>query len=92
MVKVEASQAGDAWSCRVTVDFDGEHTEHQVAVSRQDLARWGRGAERAGVEDLVRRSFEFLLQREPPGSILESFELSVIPRYFPEYDRAIGRQ
>lgn len=47
--------------------------------------------DRAGVEDLVRRSFEFLLEREPAGSILASFELSVIARYFPEYDRAFRR-
>jgi hypothetical protein len=43
------------------------------------------------VEDLVARSFEFLLQREPPGSILSTFDLSVIQRYFPEYDRAFRR-
>ncbi len=47
--------------------------------------------DRAGVEDLVRRSFDFLLERERAGSILASFELSVIARYFPEYDRLFGR-
>ena len=34
---------------------------------------------------LVRESFVFLLEREPVGSILRSFDLSVIERYFPEY-------
>lgn len=38
------------------------------------------------MEDLVRRSFEFLLDREPAGSILRRFNLSVIETYFPEYD------
>ena len=32
---------------------------------------------------LVRASFEFLLEREPAGSILPRFDLSVIERYFP---------
>jgi hypothetical protein len=39
---------------------------------------------------LVKKSFEFLLEREPNTSILRSFDLSVIARYFPEYERIIG--
>ncbi len=37
------------------------------------------------IETLLKNSFEFLLAREPNTSILRSFELSVIERYFPEY-------
>ena len=37
--------------------------------------------------ELVRRSFAFLLEREPKESILASFALPVIARYFPEYER-----
>jgi hypothetical protein len=33
----------------------------------------------------VRESFVFLLQREPPSSIMGKFSLDVIARYFPEY-------
>ena len=40
---------------------------------------------------MVRRSFEFLLEREPPESILRSFDLTVIGRYFPDYERVIHR-
>jgi len=40
-------------------------------------------------ELLVERSFEFLLEREPNTSILRTFELSVIGRYFPEYETTI---
>ena len=39
--------------------------------------------------DLVRRSFEFLLEREPKASILRRFDLPLIGRYFPEYERTI---
>jgi hypothetical protein len=35
--------------------------------------------------------FEFLLQRESNTSILSSFELPVIGRYFPEYEDEIRR-
>jgi len=37
-------------------------------------------------EDLIRKSFQFLLQREAKESILPSFNLQVIKRYFPEYE------
>lgn len=41
--------------------------------------------------ELLKKSFEFLLQREPNTSILRSFDLSVISRYFPEYEREISK-
>jgi len=40
---------------------------------------------------LVKKSFEFLLEREPNTSILRSFELSLIGRYFPEYEKTISK-
>jgi len=40
---------------------------------------------------LVTASFQFLLDRESNTSILRSFDLSVIERYFPEYPKAINR-
>lgn len=39
----------------------------------------------AEVTALVRESFAYLLAREPAGSILRTFDLSVISRYFPSY-------
>jgi hypothetical protein len=41
---------------------------------------------------LVRASFEYLLAREPAGSILPSFELSTIGHYFPTYPAALTRR
>lgn len=40
--------------------------------------------------DLVEASFAFLLEREPKESILREFDLTVIGRYFPEYEQEIG--
>ncbi|HKC19502.1 MAG TPA: hypothetical protein VKE27_07690 [Candidatus Dormibacteraeota bacterium] len=75
------------WQSTVVVESRGERTEHTVTVSADSLARWGSGSAREDVEDLVRRSFEFLLEREPPSSILRRFELGAIAGYFPEYDQ-----
>jgi hypothetical protein len=91
MVTVDAQADGEAWTCHVVVDHRGEHTEHSVTVRQDDLKRSGSGTEKEDVEDLVRRSFDFLLEREPPSSILRTFDLSVIQRYFPEYDRKIRK-
>lgn len=46
---------------------------------------------RADPEELVMKSFEFLLEREPKESILTEFDLSVISRYFPEYRNRIKK-
>lgn len=43
-------------------------------------------------EHLIEKSFEFLLERESKESILGRFDLSVISRYFPEYEKEIGRR
>lgn len=77
---------GDAWECDVAVEQHGRRTAHSVTVSPDSIARWAGGSAQHDVEELVRRSFEFLLEREPATSILRKFDLSVIASYFPEYD------
>jgi hypothetical protein len=37
----------------------------------------------------VTRSFDFLLAREPAEAILRRFDLMVIARYFPDFERSI---
>ena len=39
--------------------------------------------------ELVRASFEFLLEHEPASSILRKFSLDVISQYFPGYPAEI---
>jgi hypothetical protein len=92
MVSVRAQTHGEDWLCDVTVDQSGRRTRHAVTVRRADLERWADGTEREDVESLVARSFDFLLEREPPSAILASFELSLIQRYFAEYDRTFKRR
>lgn len=44
---------------------------------------------KATPEKLIEKSFEFLLERESNTSILSRFELPLIKRYFPEYEKVI---
>ena len=79
---------GGGWTCQVRLtDTDGSASEHRVRVSRADLERYAPGA--SDPTGLVRRSFAFLLDHEPRSAILRTFDLSVIARYFPEYEREI---
>ena len=89
MIDVLCATTDAGWTCAVSVDGGGTSTTHEVAVSRADLARLAPGA--SDPEDLVRRSFEFLLEREPKESILRQFDLPLIGRYFPDYERTISR-
>lgn len=62
-------------------------TTHRVTVISQVYQKLTDGE--VPIETLVEKSFEFLLQREPNTSILRSFDLPVIGRYFPEYEGTI---
>ena len=62
-------------------------TMHMVTVHADYAQKLTNG--RISNVELLKKSFEFLLQREPNTSILRSFDLSVISRYFPEFDHEI---
>jgi hypothetical protein len=85
-IGVTVRDSGDGHVAEVTVK-GRETTSHRVRVSPAERERYGGD----DVADLVKRSFEFLLAREPNTSILREFELSTIERYFPEYAREIQR-
>lgn len=86
-VHCSADPGGD-WTCAVVLrDDDRDVSSHEVTVRSADLARLAPDA--ADPTDLVERSFAFLLEREPPSSILRRFDLLEIARYFPDYERVI---
>lgn len=87
-VRCAADPNGAGWTCAVVLRDDGrDGSAHEVTVRSADLARLAPGA--TDPTDLVERSFAFLLEREPPSSILRRFDLPAIGRYFPEYVRVI---
>lgn len=75
---------------QVEVEGTGVSTTYVVEIP-EGLAEelgWGDTPE----ADLVRASFDFLLEREPPGSILRHFSLEDISKYFPEYQSEMRRR
>ncbi len=77
----------DGRAYRVMVTDSRSSSTHEVTADPNDVARLGAGA---SVEDVVEASFRFLLDREPKESILSRFDLSIISRYFSEYEARIG--
>jgi len=74
----------------VDVSEEGRQTTHRVTAPE----RLGGGLELTDhdLSEVVRQSFEFLLEREPASSILPPFSLDDISRYFPEYERDLDRR
>ena len=75
---------------KVRVIEGGSESGHQVTLSPKDHAKLGNGT--AAPEELIRKSFQFLLEREPKESILGRFDLAIIGRYFPEYEGEIKKR
>jgi hypothetical protein len=89
-VSVTCVATEDGWRCEAVVGGpDADATRHEVLVERRVLEDLAPGAE---AELLVAESFAFLLEREPRESILRSFELPIIGRYFAEYPDEIRRR
>ena len=88
MVEIDVSVAR-ADEYVVEVREEGSSTRHTVTLDSSALERFGGGA---SAERLLEESFRFLLEREPKEAILRSFEISVIGRYFPEFESEIRRR
>lgn len=86
-IEVEELEDG---AFRVRVIDERSESSHRVTVAPEDYKRFAGG--KVEKRELVKRSCEFLLEREPKESILAQFDLQVIGRYFPEYEREINRR
>jgi hypothetical protein len=84
--KIEVEKTGNL-EFRVRIIEKGSESTHTVTIKQDDYTRLTAG--KTEPEELLRRSFEFLLEHEPKESILTRFDLSVISRYFPAYERDI---
>jgi len=89
-VRVSLTESDGGWTAEVVVTGGGSSTRHEVTLGRGDYERLGGG--KASPRALVEASFAFLLEREPKESILRRFDLPVIGRYFPDYERVIAQR
>jgi hypothetical protein len=74
----------------VEVEEGNEVTGHKVRLPRSfldDLLLTG-----VDEEQIVRETFDFLLEREPANSILAEFSLDDVSRYFPDFPEELQRR
>ena len=88
-VTVRCEPAPDGWRCAVTVRDDRSSSSHDVTVAGGDAEELAAATDAGHVQRLIEETFDFLLEREPKESILRSFDLTVVSRYFPEFEHEI---
>ena len=66
---------------------DDTTTRHEVVLSNEYYQNMTAG--KITPKELVRRSFEFLLKKEPKESILPSFSLEYITEFFDDYESTV---
>jgi hypothetical protein len=82
-----------SWRYEVEVtesDGSSSQTTHEVTMDKDyymDLTENGRIIP----EEFIKKSFEFLLDRESKYSILRQFDMAQIKDYFPEYEKEIKK-
>ena len=72
----------------VEVSDENGVSNHRITMDRDFVMRIGANYD---PEEVVRKSFEFLLERESEEKILEEFDLTVISEFFPEYITALEK-
>jgi len=82
-------EAEDSWRFEVEIKEEDSQTTHFVTVDKDYFTRFS--GKFSLPEELVKKSFEFLLEHEPKESILSEFNISVIKTYFPEYEEEIKK-
>ena len=85
MAKIEVAKK-DPETFEVTVRASTT-TTHTVKLSADYYQKLTGG--RVSSEALIEKSFEFLLERESNTMILSRFDLPLIGRYFPEYEKTM---
>ena len=86
-IDVQCTTATDGWVCQVRIGSHWSESRHSVTMTRADFQRLAGSGETP--EAFAQRCVQFLLERESKESILPSFDLKVIGRYFPEFEREI---
>jgi hypothetical protein len=89
MIEVKKTGQPDQLEFEVLVSVGAGQTRHHVTMSESDQGRFGDGAN--SPEVLIESAFRFLLDREPKEAILSQFDVSVIPRYFPDFVEELPR-
>jgi hypothetical protein len=88
MIDVKLTKSGDPYEFDVTVREQGTETRHRVTMAEPTYRKLA--GDQATAERVIEAAFEFLLDHEPKESILRGFDVTVISRYFPSFEKDIA--
>lgn len=83
MIDVRCTSTDDPLAFDVTVGEGADKSRHHVTMDKAACDKLGGGHD---PERVIAAAFAFLLDREPRESILPRFDVTVISRYFPEFE------
>jgi len=89
MIEVRQTGNSDPLTFDVLVRETENVTRHWVTMSKADHDRLAKGS--CPPQQCVEATFRFLLDREPKEAILSHFDISVISRYFPNFETMLTR-
>lgn len=88
MIEIRRVGTGDPLQFEVTVRDDAGETRHQVTMTQETCALLAADG-KYSPEQCLEAAFRFLLDREPKEAILKRFDVKVISRYFPDFERQL---
>jgi hypothetical protein len=88
-IDVKRVADGDPLEFEVVVSEGNGETRHHVTIARTLCDKLTAGKHTP--EACLDAAFRFLLDREPKESILRRFDVTVISRYFPEFERELPK-
>jgi hypothetical protein len=89
MIEIRRTGEGDPLAFEVVVREGESESHHQVTMTGATCKRLAGG--KHAPERLIEAAFSFLLDREPKESILGRFDVTIISRYFPEFERELPK-
>jgi hypothetical protein len=87
-LEIQCMDAGDPLVFAVTIRDGLGESRHEVTLAHAYAKRIAAGLP---AERCIEAAFRFLLDREPKEQILARFDVSVIARYFPSFERDLPR-
>lgn len=84
------TEKDNGWAYEVKLNHQRRDYNYSVTLSRSDYEKWASGQQ--SPNEVIQAAFDFLLEREGPGSIMSQFDCSVIRRFFPEVDRELPKK
>ena len=85
-ITISKAKTDRGWKFEVEVADKESTTNHSVTMTE----KFYEGLNiQEDPEEIVQKSFQFLLERESKEMILSEFDISVISDYFPEYKRIL---